>query len=163
MAQTNTKFKCIWCDFHRDLNVKTKKSNSNFLLPVIVFLALISSVGAIRPNPQPKPPVTPDSSSPSETTITSTVYPRAACGYDMGQVENGVDIIELHPIFVDYSPAILEIIQTEYCRDAFRNNQNGLIQVASFRDRDKANEFQRFIKTIFGNAQVGAVRPVEIR
>lgn len=187
---TNTKFECIWCDFHRNLNTSTKKNKSKpFLsniatlgltgLGLIVLSSFFSTLLSSESNPTRVKPNTSSSSNveaiPERTfkiptfeetkrrAILSGDYPQEACGYDINQVEKGVNIVELYPIFVGYSPAILETIKTEYCLDAFRNNQNGLIQVASFRNRDKANEFRAFMETTFGYAQVGAVRQVTVQ
>ncbi len=192
---TNTKFECIWCDFHHDLNAKQKKSKSNFFLSAIVLFGIIgfglfgiSSLFSIILGPQvfssqqrltTVPDISPDSDvkiepeQVPELTIAekttrsnselSSRYPKAACGYDMAQVEQGVNKVELYPIFVNYSPAVLEKVQTQYCQDAFRNNQNGLIQVASFRNRDRANEFRALMEKDFGNAQVGAARTIAVQ
>ncbi|MEM7064009.1 MAG: hypothetical protein AAF572_12705 [Cyanobacteria bacterium P01_B01_bin.77] len=192
---TSTKFECIWCDFHRDLNAKPQKSKSNVFLSAIVLFGIIglglfgiASLFSIFLGPkvfssQPRlttvPDTAPDSDvkiepeqlpeiSITENTIRSNSeisngYPKAACGYDMAQVEQGVSTVELYPIFVNYSPAILEKVQTQYCQDAFRNNQNNLIQVASFRSQDRANEFRALLEKEFGDAQVGAARTIAVR
>ena len=185
---TNTKFECIWCDFHRDLNTRRQKNNSSFFFASILTLSLTGlgwlTLSVFFPTlfvsdsiSDSKPTVVNDAAPvsilktmPEQTlkipiveekiseSVLSTHYPQSACGYDMAYLETGTRIIKLYPIFVDYTPAVLEEIQTDYCQDAFRHNQNGLIQVASFRSQDKANEFRTLMETVYGNAQVGAVR-----
>lgn len=167
----NTKFKCIWCDFDKDLSINrrelTGRTFSGFFLVLTLSIAGFLGFGIFRSFSQPKQaisqinPLPIDPEDPDKHLITN--YPKAACGYDMNQVEPGINIIQLYPVFVDNSPAVLEQIQTSYCQDAFQNKQNNLIQVASFRKQDNANEFRAFLATKFENAQVGESKPVKVQ
>ncbi len=85
------------------------------------------------------------------------IYPKEKCGDDTSHVPIGNQVY-MYPIFVDGGDRILQKIKTDFCRDAFRYEQNGMIQVASFIDKDSANDFRSRMETKFGHAEVGAAR-----
>lgn len=94
----------------------------------------------------------------SKNSYLQEIYPKAQCGDDTSRIARGIPV-DMYPIFVDRKDdSVLKEIQTNLCRDAFRNRENGMIQVASFMSKDKANEFRSFMETKFGHAEVGAVR-----
>jgi hypothetical protein len=100
-----------------------------------------------------------------EPTTASLVsgYPKATCG-DPLPAQGGV--VTLYPVFVNYTPGNLQSITTSLCLDAFRmQRENGQfsIQVASFTDRGRAQNFARFLIDRFSNAEVGSPSTITIR
>jgi hypothetical protein len=66
--------------------------------------------------------------------------------------------VNLYPVFIDYSAYNLQEITNGYCIDAYPNNRaNGTraIQVASFTDRDRAQQFADFLRNRIGSGDVG--------
>lgn len=124
-------------------------------LYIYILLFLIAITAALLlARTQPNLPLPPE---PKILEGPEELYPKKTCGDDTSQIPPGSKV-DMYPIFVDGGDRILQKIRTDFCRDAFRHNQNGMIQVASFIDKDKANDFRSLTETKFGHAEVGAAR-----
>jgi hypothetical protein len=79
-------------------------------------------------------------------------FPMDACG---DQPDATVEA--WYPVYVDFSQQLLTHIKSNYCRDAIQTVVNGrkLIQVASFADRYKAQEFADILRARVGSGKVG--------
>jgi hypothetical protein len=129
--------------------------------------------------PTPKPTTTPvvskktPTSTPTATNLPnpfdSDSFPKAGCGDKMPTVSK-TDTVKLYPVFVDYSDSNLKTIKANYCGDALKittkDQGKYVIQVASFTDEKRVNQFKEFLGTKLSsvNADVGeptvrAVKP----
>jgi hypothetical protein len=96
-------------------------------------------------------------------TNSASEYLKTSCGDPLPAQGR---IVTLYPVFVNYTPEDLQSITTSLCLDAFRmQRENGQfsIQVASFTDRGRAQNFAEFLTNRFGNAEVGSPSTVTIR
>lgn len=70
-------------------------------------------------------------------------YLKKSCG-DYSFPEN-VESIQVHKVFVEYTPNTLATIQSNYCQDAWPPPSTDVIQVAIFDDHSKAEKFLTFL------------------
>ena len=102
----------------------------------------------------------------SEPTLTPTnlpnpfdsdSFPKAGCG-DRMPTDKKTDIVKLYPVFVDYSDSNLQNIKDNYCGDALKittkDQGKYVIQVASFTDEKRVNQFKEFLARKLGNTSV---------
>ena len=90
----------------------------------------------------------------SSTTDYMPNFPLASCGdLDPGGTNSW------YPVFITNSQANLFLVRRDYCRDAFPKyrKEKGItsIQVASFLDPQKAEQFAQIMKDRIDNAEVG--------
>ncbi|MEZ2319977.1 MAG: hypothetical protein ACBR15_13355 [Microcoleus sp.] len=69
------------------------------------------------------------------------------------------DTVKLYPVFVDYSDSNLKTIKTNYCGDALKittkdQGKKYVIQVASFTDEKRVNQFKEFLARKLGSTSV---------
>ena len=114
---------------------------------------------------EPTPTATPTPVA-SEPTLTPTnspnpfdsdSFPKAGCG-DRMPTDKKTDIVKLYPVFVDYSDSNLQNIKDNYCGDALKittkDQGKYVIQVASFTDEKRVNQFKEFLARKLGNTSV---------
>jgi hypothetical protein len=88
-------------------------------------------------------------------------FPRSSCGdpmpYNLAEFP-----VTYYPIYTDYSAENLQIIKNNFCRDAYKmtrkNTGKFSIQVASFRDYQKAEQFRDFLIREVGSGEMGEGR-----
>lgn len=101
----------------------------------------------------------------SETTIEEPApnpfsevrFPMASCGEALPDSDSEYPV-NFYPVFIEHSDANLEKVKTEFCQDSFsksRDNDELSIQISSFIDRDRAEDFADFLSETFGSAEVG--------
>ncbi|MEG3970918.1 hypothetical protein QUA00_25335 [Microcoleus sp. T2B6] len=104
----------------------------------------------VAPEPTPTPT---NSSNPFD----SDSFPKAGCG-DRMPTDKKTDTIKLYPVFVDYSDSNLKTIKANYCGDALKittkDKGKYVIQVASFTDEKRVNQFKEFLARKLGNSSV---------
>ncbi len=116
------------------------------------------------PTPTPTPVVsekipTPTSTSTKPTNpFDSDSFPKAGCGDEM-PTDKKTDTVKLYPVFVDYSDSNLKTIKTNYCGDALKittkdQGKKYVIQVASFTDEKRVNQFKEFLARKLGSTSV---------
>jgi hypothetical protein len=102
------------------------------------------------PTPTPTPTNSPNP-------FDSDSFPKAGCG-DRMPTDKKTDTIKLYPVFVDYSDSNLQTIKANYCGDALKkiikNKGKYVIQVASFIDEKRVNQFKEFLARKLGNTSV---------
>ena len=120
-----------------------------------------------KKTPTPKSTTTPVA---SEKTPTSTPtatnspnpfdsdsFPKAGCG-DKMPTDKKTDTVKLYPVFVDYSDSNLQTIKANYCGDALKittkDKDKYIIQVASFTDEKRVNQFKEFLARKLGSTSV---------
>jgi hypothetical protein len=112
--------------------------------------------------PTPTATPTPVASEPTPTPANSPnpfdsdSFPKTSCG-DQMPTDRKTDIVKLYPVFVDYSDSNLKTIKDNYCGDALKKLQNNgkyVIQVASFTDEKRVNQFKEFLGRKLGNTSV---------
>lgn len=117
--------------------------------------------------PTPSPTTTPvvsektPTSTPTATNLPnlfdSDSFPKASCG-DTMPTDRKTDTVKLYPVFVDYSDSNLQTIKTNYCRDALKittkDKGKYVIQVASFTDEKRVNQFKEFLARKLGSTSV---------
>lgn len=85
-------------------------------------------------------------------------FPQATCGDSLPDDPDAYPV-NFYPVFVEYSEEKLKTLRAQYCQDAFqtirKSNDLESIQVASFVDLDKANNFKDFLDRRVGQASVG--------
>lgn len=94
---------------------------------------------------------------PSVNPFSEVRFPMASCGNPLPKSDEDYPI-SFYPVFIDHSEANLEKIKSEFCRDSFpkrRESDKLFIQVSSFTDRAKAQDFADFLAETFGSAEVG--------
>ncbi|MEB3882267.1 hypothetical protein [Lyngbya sp. CCY1209] len=94
---------------------------------------------------------------PSVNPFSEVRFPMASCGNPLPKSDKDYPI-NFYPVFIDHSEANLEKIKSEFCRDSFpkrRESDQLFIQVSSFTDRAKAQDFADFLAETFGSAEVG--------
>ncbi len=88
----------------------------------------------------------------------SLPYPRAACGDPLPSQAKDYPA-DLYPVYVTYSFNNLTQVKTKYCRDAFivsRTETGRVIQVASFRSAQRAQQFASLMQKRVGSGFVGS-------
>jgi len=85
-------------------------------------------------------------------------FPKATCGDPLpSNIEEYP--INFYPVFIDPSDRNLQIVTSQFCRDAYamtkKDTGNKAIQVASFRTREQAQAFADFLKREVGSGEVG--------
>jgi hypothetical protein len=94
---------------------------------------------------------------PSVNPFSEVRFPMESCGDSLPQSDEDYPI-SFYPVFIDHSEANLEKIASEFCRDSFPQRREGdqlFIQVSSFTDRAKAQDFADFLAETFASAEVG--------
>jgi hypothetical protein len=85
-------------------------------------------------------------------------FPQSSCGDDKPNDPN-LTSVDFYPINIPYSDETLEIVTQKFCRDAYqktdRSTGDKIIQVASFTEKSKAQEFVDFIGETITGAYVG--------
>ena len=85
-------------------------------------------------------------------------YPQPDCGEPLPQDKESYPVT-YYPVYAENIDDNLSLIRSQFCQDAFAKtlpNVGKVIQVASFRDREKADLFKQFLdKRISGNGLVG--------
>ncbi len=93
--------------------------------------------------------------------FTTAAFPQSACG-DPAPTDPSDYPVTFYPVYADYSPENVAIIQARYCRDAYamQRQETGqqTVQVASFIDRDRATAFAAFLAQNVGSGEVGSPR-----
>ncbi|MDJ0689442.1 MAG: hypothetical protein QNJ41_13115 [Xenococcaceae cyanobacterium MO_188.B32] len=113
-------------------------------------LETASNSSATKPEiKSPTPPANP---------FESVNYPQPDCGEPLPQNEESYPVT-YYPVYAENIADNLRLISSQFCQDAFATtlpNAEKVIQVASFRDREKADLFKQFLdKRISGNGLVG--------
>jgi Pentapeptide repeats (8 copies) len=85
-------------------------------------------------------------------------YPKSACGDPLPRDPQTFPV-KIYPVFVDYSSANLNKVSKQFCQDAFqtRRKDSGalVIQVASFNDSERAQQFAEFMQQAVGSGYTG--------
>lgn len=119
---------------------------------LIALLVGCSETTIVAPTPSPTP--TPTN---SPNPFDSDSFPKAGCG-DRMPTDKKTDTIKLYPVFVDYSDSNLQTIKANYCGDALKittkDKGKYVIQVASFTDEKRVNQFKEFLARKLGNTSV---------
>ncbi|WP_293354891.1 MULTISPECIES: hypothetical protein [unclassified Microcoleus] len=102
--------------------------------------------------------LTPESTASLPTnSFDSNTFPKPSCG-DLSLTNSTTDTVKFYRVFVDYSDRNLQAVKANYCGDAFpknrKDNGNKVIQVASFADEQRANQFKKFLTKEFGNTSI---------
>jgi hypothetical protein len=113
-----------------------------------------------EPKPTTSATASPDSpnSSSNSNSFDSVKFPLAVCG-DPLPSDPKLYPVNLYPVYIEYSNQNLAQVRSQFCQDALdvnreKNNKKS-IQVASFVNPQRANNFKEFLKKKFGNAEVG--------
>lgn len=86
-------------------------------------------------------------------------FPLSICG---DQTSGGTNI--WYPVYIDYNASDFQRISKKFCCDAYYNQSFGLIQVASFYSRSRADDLVRELKSNnFKSATVGEGQVVTTR
>jgi Domain of unknown function (DUF4367) len=117
----------------------------------------------VVPEKTPTATSTPVASEPTPTPTNSPnpfdsdSFPKTSCG-DRMPTDRKTDTVKLYPVFVDYSDSNLQTIKTNYCRDALKittkDKGKYVIQVASFTDEKRVNQFKEFLARKLGSTSV---------
>ncbi|GEM_PF-3083837 len=94
---------------------------------------------------------------PSVNPFSEVRFPMASCGNPPPKSDKDYPI-NFYPVFIDHSEANLEKVKSEFCQDSFpkrRENDKLFIQVSSFTDSAKAQDFADFLAETFSSAEVG--------
>jgi hypothetical protein len=131
--------------------------------PVSPSVAANPTTNPLESEPTPTATPTPVASEPTPTatnspnTFDSVSFPKASCG-DQMPTDKKTDTIKLYPVFVDYSDSNLQTIKANYCGDALKkitkNKGKYVIQVASFTDEKRVNQFKEFLTRKLGSTSV---------
>jgi hypothetical protein len=91
-------------------------------------------------------------------TFNSVSFPQESCGDKLPDNLKSDDV-KFYPVFIDYSESNLQTIKANYCQDAIKKirKENGkeAVQVASFDNEERANQFKVFLIKKIGSAEVG--------
>ena len=113
------------------------------------------STPTATPTPVASEPTLTPTNSPNP--FDSDSFPKAGCG-DRMPTDKKTDIVKLYPVFVDYSDSNLQNIKDNYCGDALKittkDQGKYVIQVASFTDEKRVNQFKEFLARKLGNTSV---------
>ena len=94
----------------------------------------------------------------SNNSFSQEEFPKDTCGDGKPSYSN-ITSIQFYPVNIPYSPENLELVRSNFCQDAYqkRDKSTGekLIQMSSFTDQGKAQEFVQFINTKISGASVG--------
>lgn len=135
------------------------------IILAILFLGVIVNImKSCIPTSTPvksSPVVNPSSSTltNSTTTLNTTFkFPMSSCG-DSGSPSDGT----WHPVFIQQNRTSLQAVSSRFCKDAFIKYRDTVdrkdIQVASFRNRDKAEELAKILQQSLGAGEVGSPSP----
>ena len=94
---------------------------------------------------------------PSVNPFSEVRFPMASCGDPLPKSDEDYPI-NFYPVFIDNSEANLEKVKSEFCQDSLaklRENDKLSIQVSSFTDSAKAQDFADFLAETFSFAEVG--------
>ena len=94
----------------------------------------------------------------SSNPFESLQYPRSACGDSLPSQARDFPV-NLYPVYASYSLKDLTLVKTKYCQDAFvvnRKDVGRVIQVASFRSADRAQQFATLMQKRVGSGFVGS-------
>jgi hypothetical protein len=98
------------------------------------------------------------SKTPTTNQFAQVNFPQGSCGDDKPNDPN-LTSVDFYPINIPYSDETLEIVTQNFCRDAYqktdRSTGDKIIQVASFTEKSKAQEFVDFIGETMTGAYVG--------
>ncbi|MEB3825964.1 hypothetical protein LKK83_00500, partial [Phormidium sp. CCY1219] len=115
------------------------------------------------PNSPPAPP-TPQVPPQPVNPFNKSAYPKTSCG-DRLPTDPYTYPVTFYPVFIYNSELNLQRVKAMFCEDAyprFLENQNQqLIQVASFSTRERAEFFTELLRERFRSAAVGAPRLIE--
>ena len=111
----------------------------------------------------------PEVNHPSETGVTKSTnpfnsdsFPKAYCG-DQLPDNSKTNTVKLHRVFIDYSESSLKTVKANFCQDAFKtiikDNGKNIIQVASFKDKQRGNQFKYFLANKLGDVNVEVGEP----
>jgi serine/threonine-protein kinase len=96
----------------------------------------------------------------------SVSFPLDSCG-DQLPKEDSAYPVSFYPVFISYSDINLSNVKSKYCRDSFKKYREKTsreeIQVASFTNQERANQFKQFIFEELGSGEVGELTIVEAK
>jgi hypothetical protein len=111
--------------------------------------------------PQSNPPATtqPEPRPSIHTQFDNDTFPKPVCGDPEPSPDDYP--ITLYPVYVNHSERNFQVIKEQYCLDALEREGQGKIQVASFSNQEKAEEFSEFLLGKFERAWVGEAERIE--
>ncbi|WP_293354894.1 MULTISPECIES: hypothetical protein [unclassified Microcoleus] len=131
--------------------------------PVVSEPTPTATSNPVASEPTPTATPTPVASEPAPTPTNSPnpfdsdSFPKAGCG-DTIPTDKKTDTVKLYPVFVDYSDSNLKTIKANYCGDALKittkDKGKYVIQVASFTDEKRVNQFKEFLARKLENTSV---------
>lgn len=94
----------------------------------------------------------------SSTLFSQQDFPKDRCGDDM-PTDSNITSVQFYPVNISYSPENLDFIRANFCRDAYqkrdKSTREKLIQISSFTDQNKAQEFANFVESKVSGVTVG--------
>ncbi len=90
-------------------------------------------------------------------------FPKSTCGDVMPSNLNEFPV-DFYPVYIDNSSENLQLVQSRFCRDAFRITRKNIgksIQVSSFRSYQRAEQFRDFLIQQVGSGEIGNPRRLE--
>ncbi|WP_427162379.1 hypothetical protein ACQFX9_12950 [Aliinostoc sp. HNIBRCY26] len=90
-------------------------------------------------------------------------FPRASCG-DVPPTDPSAYPLDFHPVSIDFSESNLTEVKNNFCRDAYaltkQPSGRKVIQVASFDNPKKAEEFRTLMESKFGSGEIGQIKTI---
>jgi len=139
-------------------------------------LSTLTSTPSLPSEPDPTPailstttPTSAPTSTPTPTPDRTSIFdnedfPKVSCGDSLPSNPSAYPV-NFYPVFVKPSDRNLQIVTTQFCRDAYKMKKKDTgeeaIQVASFQTEEKALAFADFLKSEVGSAEVGPPSEVE--
>ena len=149
----------------------------NFKIPVAgMLLGLLVACNETKPESttvsstlkqQQAPPSQPEVKQLPETKVTKqinpfdkTSFPQEVCGDKLPHISK-TNTVKVYRIFIEYNESNLQTIKANYCQDAYLRKDKGkqAIQVATFVNKERANQFKEFLENKLGNVSLEVGEP----
>jgi serine/threonine-protein kinase len=147
------------------VNLKQAQQFSKFMQSILdhseVGNPRIISVNPEQKNKEDQPETTQNRPEIAENYFNSVDFPQKSCGQALPKNSSAYPL-RIYPVYVNFNSATLSSIKARFCRDAFvktrKDTNTKVIQIASFLDPDKAQQFSKFIEIRVGSAEVETSR-----
>jgi hypothetical protein len=127
---------------------------ARIILTILFLGTIVNIIKSCTPTSTPVDP-----SSPTTLPINANFkFPMSSCG-ESGSPSDGT----WYPVFVQQSRTSLQTVSSRFCGDALIKYRDTIdrkdIQVASFRNRDRAEELAQILQQSLGTGEVGSPSP----